>query len=137
MCSTYQQKYIEREADEDVLRGVQPGDRLAKHPRPRSELNFMSHEIELFTAEIGDVPTLDLHEMSVDIAIHELETFIDRAFVRRDEAVKIIHGRGSGKMRDAVHAWLKKHPTYIGAYRDAHTHGQIGGVTVVALNAIR
>jgi len=97
----------------------------------------MTFDIALFTAEIGDVPTLDLHEMTVDIAIHELETFIDRAFVRGDEAVKIIHGRGSGKMRNAVHAWLKKYPTYVGAFRDAYTQGQIGGVTVVALNAIR
>lgn len=96
--------------------------------------NGMSTETILFTAEIGNVPSVDLHELTVNLAIAELESFIDRSFAHGDEAVKIVHGRGSGKLRDAVHAWLKKHPTYVAGYRDSNVGGQIGGVTVVALH---
>ncbi len=97
----------------------------------------MAHEILLFAAEIGDVPTLDLHEMTKNLANDALDAFIDRAFVNGDEAVKIIHGRGAGVLRDTVHIWLKTHPIYVAAFRDASDVWQIGGVTVVALNRIR
>lgn len=65
----------------------------------------------LFSAEHDEsVPTLDLHGMSEHDALCELDLFLDRAFHHGERAVKIIHGSGTGKLREAVRFALERHP---------------------------
>lgn len=48
--------------------------------------------------------------MYVDEAIPVLDKYIDNALMAKMEHVRIIHGVGTGALRKAVHAYLKKHP---------------------------
>jgi DNA mismatch repair protein MutS2 len=75
---------------------------------------------------------LDLHGMTVEEALLEVEKFLDHAFVRGRYRVKIIHGQGRGTLRSAIRQALTKHPLV-----DSFRFGDYGegdyGVTVVYL----
>jgi DNA mismatch repair protein MutS2 len=44
-----------------------------------------------------------------DEAIPELEKYIDDAVMAEVDHVRIVHGRGTGALRTAIHRWLKSH----------------------------
>ncbi|MFI5262333.1 MAG: Smr/MutS family protein, partial [Candidatus Limnocylindrales bacterium] len=54
--------------------------------------------------------TLDLRGARVDEALEALERYLDRAAVAGAGRVTIVHGHGSGALRDAVRATLGGHP---------------------------
>ncbi len=89
----------------------------------------------LFAAELGEVPTLDLHGEFADNVRYTLDDFIQREVQYGSEAVKIIHGLGSGKLHDAVHKLLRTHKL-VAAFRDSGNPREAGGATVVALQRI-
>jgi DNA mismatch repair protein MutS2 len=95
------------------------------------------YEAAIFAAEIGEAPSIDLHEENVNLALDRLETFLHREMMRGTEVIKIIHGRGTGTLRKAIHAWLQKQTALVPYFRDAEaTHGA-GGVTYAALYRIK
>ncbi len=49
---------------------------------------------------------LDLRGLRADDALAELEASLDRAYLAEIREVEVIHGRGTGALRRAVHAWL-------------------------------
>lgn len=101
---------------------------------PSHQESVNPHETALFAAEIGDeAPQTDLHGLTPNEALSQLDQFLNHEFVSGTEAVRIVHGRGSGRLRDAVHRFLKTHEL-VARYRDAHTPGQQGGVTVAVLH---
>ena len=53
---------------------------------------------------------LDLRGKRADLALSELERYIDRALLAGREGVEIVHGRGTGALRREVHALLRSHP---------------------------
>jgi len=54
--------------------------------------------------------TVDLHGLTVEDGLEHLDKFIDSAIVNRMEFIKIIHGHGSGRLRNAVRHYLTNHP---------------------------
>lgn len=52
-------------------------------------------------------PRLDLHGRFVDDAITQLEKHIDSAILAGISRLEIVHGIGSGKVKDAVHQYLR------------------------------
>lgn len=54
--------------------------------------------------------SLDVRGKRADIALAELEQFLDRALLAGPDGVEIIHGRGTGALRKAVHQVLKTFP---------------------------
>lgn len=92
------------------------------------------YESALFAAELGAAPEIDLHGETVDSALARVDAFLDHEFYAGTEAVKIIHGRGGGALRQAVRDYLKKQTHLVAAFRDAQSPGQLGGVTLVALS---
>lgn len=92
-------------------------------------------EAAMFAAELDPnyEPALDLHGLSVDLAKHELEAFLNHAFMRRTLAVKIIHGRGQDKLKMLVEKTLKTHPI-VDAWRGASDMRGAGAVTYAALS---
>ena len=50
---------------------------------------------------------INLIGKTVDEALPELEKFLDDALLAEAEAVRIVHGRGTGALRTAVHRWLR------------------------------
>jgi len=86
-------------------------------------------ESRLFLAEAGaELPEADLHGLRWDQAREQAERLIQGAYVHRERVVRIIHGKGEGKLRDALHGWLRAHPLVEGFRESA-----VGGETAVAL----
>jgi len=54
--------------------------------------------------------TLDLRGARVDEALEALDRYLDQAAVAGAQRVTIVHGHGSGALRDAVRATLTGHP---------------------------
>lgn len=75
---------------------------------------------------------LDLRGMRADVAIAELEKFLDSAIVGGRDEVEVIHGRGTGVLRREIHAFLK-HFSVVRAYRLAPEDQGGDGMTIVEL----
>ena len=94
-------------------------------------------ETALFAAELGGaVPAIDLHGLPADEAVRELDLFLNHEFAGRPrrevKAVKIVHGRGTGVLRDAVVKHLKS-SKLVARFRDAEDPTQTNGVIYAAL----
>ena len=73
---------------------------------------------------------LNLIGKTVDEALAELEKYLDDAYIARLPQVYIIHGKGTGTLRNAVQNYLKR-CSYVKSYRNGE-HGEGGaGATVV------
>ncbi len=53
---------------------------------------------------------LDLRGMRADVAIAELERFLDASILSGRTDLEILHGRGTGALRREVHAFLRRFP---------------------------
>jgi dsDNA-specific endonuclease/ATPase MutS2 len=106
------------------IKNMGPAQELPKETDP--------YESAIFAAELGEAPTIDLHELMKDEAISQLDQFLNHEFVDGTEVIKIIHGRGTGKLRDVIHAYLGDQEL-VAKFRDAETQNQKGGVTFAAL----
>lgn len=74
--------------------------------------------------------TLDLRGMRVDEGLRTLEGFINDAILSGLHQASLIHGKGTGAMRKAVHEYLYEHPQ-ISSYRIGTIHEGGDGITVV------
>ena len=74
------------------------------------DMRNADHEALILFAELGDAPALDLHGLDAMSARHELETFLNHHFMQRSQVVKIVHGRGTLKLRDTIQKLLTNHP---------------------------
>ncbi len=70
--------------------------------------------------------------MTVQEALYEVENFIDRAVLDNLEEVKIIHGVGTGKLRQAIGQRLAKHKNVESFRAGKYGEGETG-VTIVRL----
>lgn len=77
--------------------------------------------------------SLDVRGKRADIALAELEQFLDRALLAGPDGVEIIHGRGTGALRKAVHQVLKTFPG-VASYVLAPEDQGGDGVTVVTFS---
>lgn len=75
---------------------------------------------------------LKLIGMRVDEALAELEPFINHAHAAGLREVRVIHGVGTGRLRDAVREELDRHPLVEG-HRPGEPHEGRDGATVVTL----
>ncbi|MFA6446764.1 MAG: Smr/MutS family protein [Patescibacteria group bacterium] len=94
-------------------------------------------ESAIFAAELGaQTPEVDLHGLLVDQALYDLDIFINHEFAYPPrvaiKVVKIIHGRGEGKLQKAVTDYLKK-SKLIKYFRDSQSPAQAGAVMYAVL----
>ncbi len=75
---------------------------------------------------------LDLRGFTVEEALMEVDLFIDDCVLSNVSVINIIHGKGTGALRTAVHQHLRKHPSIrtfrLGVYGEGET-----GVTIAEL----
>ena len=77
-------------------------------------------------------PELNLHALTVDEALLKLDEFLNDAYVSGLYQVRIVHGKGTGTLRQAVRRRLSGH-TLVESFRPGG-YGEGGiGVTVVEL----
>lgn len=76
--------------------------------------------------------SIDLHGYTVDEALLELGYAIDDAFLNGVEEFAIVHGRGTGALRQAVRSYVRTHPQVL-EYRSGDISEGGIGVTIVKL----
>lgn len=75
---------------------------------------------------------LDIRGCACDDGIYQLDQFIDQAVMSNISIISIIHGKGTGLLRAAVHKRLKSHPS-VKSYRlGVYGEGE-DGVTIAEL----
>ena len=85
------------------------------------------------TIRTAAVPSqVDLRGMMTDEAIAVLERFLDTAMMGKLETVTIIHGKGTGAVRNAVRTYLKR-SRYVKSFRPGRYGEGEDGVTIVEL----
>jgi DNA mismatch repair protein MutS2 len=130
---------VEVQAGAVRVRAVSAGLRLLGQPppdralRPRGRTATAAAE----AAPRGDVvrtseTTLDLRGRTVDEALAETEAFLDAALGSGTEAVFVLHGHGTGALRDAVRRYLDG-SRYVAAHRPGQREEGGDGITVAWL----
>ena len=69
---------------------------------------------------------------NVEEAIFVIDKFLDDCSLAKLQTARIIHGKGTGKLRDGIHAFLKNNPHVKNFRLGTYGEGEMG-VTVVAL----
>jgi DNA mismatch repair protein MutS2 len=77
-------------------------------------------------------PEIDLRGMMTDEAVPVMERFLDTARMGKLNIVTVIHGKGTGALRAAVHQSLKRDPN-VKSFRLGHFGEGETGVTIVEL----
>ena len=75
---------------------------------------------------------LNLIGQRVDDALEESDKFLDRALVEGKQAVRIIHGFGTGTLRKAIREHLRKHPA-VKSWRPGAENEGGDGATIAVL----
>jgi DNA mismatch repair protein MutS2 len=77
---------------------------------------------------------IDLRGMQQHEALETLEKYLDTALLTGLKTVSVIHGKGTGVLREGVQQYLKNHSrvlkTRLGAWNEGGT-----GITIVELRA--
>jgi DNA mismatch repair protein MutS2 len=88
------------------------------------------------TLEDGDARSaaqeIKLLGQRVEPALRELDAYLDQALLSPLEEVRVIHGHGTGRLRDAVRRHLRQHPA-VAAQRPGNPDEGGDGATVVRL----
>jgi len=97
---------------------------VARHPSPS------------FTTGLTLAPSpgleLNLRGQKAEDALSMLEDYLDRAFLAGMPFVRIIHGKGTGKLRQEVRAALKGHP-HVKSFEEGGENEGGAGVTVAKI----
>ncbi|MBI2757586.1 MAG: endonuclease MutS2 [Chloroflexi bacterium] len=75
---------------------------------------------------------VSLRGKMVEDGLDELEQYLEKAYAAGLPFVRIVHGKGTGKLREAVREHLKKHP-YISSFEEARDNEGGAGVTIARL----
>ncbi|MGN0642335.1 MAG: endonuclease MutS2 [Huintestinicola sp.] len=75
---------------------------------------------------------LDIRGCAVDEGIHEVDMFIDNAVLVNAGIITIIHGKGTGLLRQGIQRHLKTHPS-VRSFRNGVFGEGEDGVTIVEL----
>jgi DNA mismatch repair protein MutS2 len=108
---------------------------------PLEDLIFKEREEPETAVETGDSGRpavsspgmeLDIRGRRVEEGIQELEQYLDTAFLARLPWVRIIHGKGTGRLREAVRDILKQN-SYVKSWEEGKDGEGGAGVTVAKL----
>ncbi|MBC7345899.1 MAG: endonuclease MutS2 [Clostridia bacterium] len=76
--------------------------------------------------------SLTVRGLTTEEALHEVDKYLDAAILAGLSTVTVIHGKGEGILRTAIHRYLDRHP-YVKSYRLGGQGEGGSGVTVVNL----
>lgn len=101
------------------------GGAVAKKPKPKKpKRKAPKANTPLDQAVRHDSNTVDLRGMRVDEGIDAVEAFLDRAVLASFGTIFVLHGHGTGAMKQAIRTWLRQCP-YVA--RSAPAHAEQGG----------
>ena len=77
-------------------------------------------------------PEINLLGLTVDEAVPLVDKYLDDCFMAKLSPVRIVHGKGTGALRNGIHKYLKTNK-YVDSYRmGTFGEGEMG-VTIVTL----
>jgi DNA mismatch repair protein MutS2 len=114
--------------DLDRLRRIEP--KAKERERKESEEAPAGPPPTLLRTESN---SLDLRGMRVDDALSLLDTFLDRMVGQNEPAGFVMHGVGTGALRDAVRVRLKEQTRWVKRFRPGATEEGGDRITVVLL----
>ena len=118
-------------AELDKLRVAKPAEKAAPK-KTRGPSGPESAEEPRRAVQTSD-NTLDVRGMRVDDALPMIEAFLDRVYGRDEPVAYIVHGIGSGALRDAVRERLDRDQTYVASFRGGTREEGGDRLTVVEL----
>ena len=77
-------------------------------------------------------PEINVIGLNVEEANQIIDKYLDDANLSKLETIRIVHGKGTGKLRYGIHSFLKKHPHVKSFRMGTYGEGEMG-VTVVKL----
>ena len=77
-------------------------------------------------------PEINVIGLNIEEATQIVDKYLDDANLSKLETVRIVHGKGTGKLRSGIHSFLKKHPHVKSFRMGTYGEGEMG-VTVVTL----
>lgn len=91
-----------------------------------TKLSYATNKTRTATSEINVIG------YTVEEAIFAIDKYLDNCVLSKLSPVRIVHGKGTGTLRKAVHAFFKTHP-HVKSFRlGTFGEGEMG-VTVVEL----
>ena len=78
------------------------------------------------------MPEIDLHGLTQEEAIPRVEEFLYRTYSAGLHEISIVHGKGSGTLRNAVRRYLKGN-RLVKSFRQGYEWEGGSGVTIVEL----
>ena len=118
------------QAKMDDIEFIDKPDIVVKDMKFKSgDLSKKSHQKSLSKASSISMEINLLGKM-VDEAIAELDKYLDDAYLSHLSSVRIVHGKGTGALRNAIHNYLKN-VSYVSSYRLAEYGEGDAGVTIV------
>lgn len=113
--------------------------KLRLKEKEKVTLNNKKIESKVSTKNVQSVASrkaffeLDIRGYAVDEGLYELDRFIDNAVLSHIGVITIIHGKGTGVLKNAVRNHLKHHKQVKSSRRGVYGEGE-DGVTVAELN---
>ena len=111
--------------------------KLAKALRQKKDIIkrkiTLSNSTKYIVERVTMSPKIDLRGYKVADALQDLETFLDKASMINLSPVEIIHGHGTGQLRQAIRDYLSDSP-YVAKYRQGEDSEGGNGVTIVDIN---
>ena len=106
-------------------------DELEFKSRKETEKELESETVTVFGRSSVDIE-IDLRGRRVEDGLAEMEQYLDSAFLSRMPWVRIIHGKGTGRMREAVRKALHKN-SHVASWEEGKDGEGGAGVTVAKL----
>ncbi len=92
-----------------------------------------SNDFEFWSAEMNlSTPTIDIHGLRPSEAAEKIEHFIDLQLMGPYKSVRIVHGAGTGALRDMVQKLLRQN-THILAQKESGQVHELAAVTYAIL----
>ena len=104
--------------------------RLVNDPKPKKKVSSFSVQTGAATRTVG--LSCDVRGLALDEALGEVDQYLDEAVLAGLHEVTIVHGKGTGILRDGIQRHLKTYPQVKSFRRGKYGEGE-EGVTVVEL----
>ncbi len=96
----------------------------SNNKKQKSNISYSNNKAQSVASEINVIG------LNVDEAIPIVDKYLDDCYMAHLEHSRIVHGKGTGKLREGIHTFLRKHP-HVKSFRlGTFGEGEMG-VTVV------